>query len=72
MNKIYDIENSPLFNLKSLKKLEQLLLVPENYFKAIHEYKYTQFFKKKPDGTNRTIDNPEEELKKFKKGFLNY
>lgn len=67
MNKTYNIEKSPLYNLKSKKKLAQLLGLAEDYFKEIHEYKYTQFFKKKPDGTNRIIDNPEEDLKLIQK-----
>lgn len=67
MSKNYNIERSPLYNLKSKKKLAELLMLPEDYFKVIHEYKYSQFFKKKPNGTNRVIDNPEESLKVIQK-----
>lgn len=67
MIKTYDIERSPLYNLQSKKKLAQLLFLPDEYFKTIHNYKYTQFFKKKSNGTNRVIYNPEESLKEIQK-----
>ena len=67
MIRTYAIERSPLYNLQSKKKLAQLLFLPEDYFKIIHNYKYTEFVKKKTNGKNRVIYNPEENLKDIQK-----
>ena len=72
MNKEYSIEKSPLYRLRNKKKLAILLGLPNNYFKKVHQYKYSEFYEDKPNGGKRRINNPEEKLKKFKKNYLNY
>lgn len=71
MIKEYSIEKSPLYRLRSKKKLAILLGLPENYFKTIHTYKYYKFCKKKKDGLEREINNPEDELKIIQKKVFN-
>lgn len=67
MIKEYNIEKSPLYKLKNKQKLAKLLGLPNNYFKTIHKYKYSEFFQDKTDGTKRKINNPEDRLKKLQK-----
>ena len=66
----YEIERSPLYKLRNKRKLAILLHLPENYFKTLHTYKYSEFFEDKPDGTKRRINNPEDKLKKIQKRIL--
>ncbi len=67
MNKEYSIEKSPLYRLRNKKKLAILLGLPNNYFKKVHQYKYSEFYEDKPNGGKRRINNPEEKLKKIQK-----
>lgn len=67
MTKEYKIEKSPLYRLRNKKKLALLLGLPNNYFRTIHKYKYSEFFQDKPDGSKRKINNPEDNLKKIQK-----
>lgn len=67
MIKEYNIEKSPLFEMKNRRKLAILLKLPENYFRTIHKYKYYKFYKTKEDGSSREINNPECDLKKIQK-----
>lgn len=67
MTKEYNIEKSPLYRLRNKQKLAELLGLPSNYFRTIHTYKYSEFFKDKPDGSKRKINNPEDNLKKIQK-----
>lgn len=71
MTKEYTIEKSPLYKLSNKQKLAKLLGLPNNYFRTIHTYKYTEFFKDKPDGSKRKINNPEDSLKKIQKRIFN-
>ena len=67
MNKEYCIEKSPLYKLRNKQKLAILLGLPNNYFRKVHQYKYSEFYEYKPNGGKRRINNPEEELKKIQK-----
>lgn len=67
MNKEYCVEKSPLYKLRNKQKLALLLGLPNNYFRKVHQYKYSEFYEDKPNGGKRRINNPEEELKKIQK-----
>ena len=67
MTKEYNIEKSPLYRLRNKQKLAELLGLPRNYFRTIHTYKYSEFFRDKSDGSKRKINNPEDKLKKIQK-----
>lgn len=71
MTKEYNIEKSPLYRLRNKQKLAKLLGLPSNYFRTIHTYKYSEFFKDKTDGSKRKINNPEDNLKKIQKKIFN-
>lgn len=70
MTKEYSIEKSPLYRLRNKQKLAELLGLPKNYFRIIHTYKYSEFFKDKPDGSKRKINNPEDNLKMIQKNIF--
>ena len=70
MIKEYDIERSPLYRLRSKRKLAILLKLPEKYFNTIHIYKYSEFYENKSDGEKRKINNPENKLKVIQRRLL--
>ena len=67
MIKEYKLEQSPLYKLRNKQKLAELLGLQKNYFRKKHIYKYSEFYKKKPDGSKRTLNNPEKSLKTIQK-----
>ena len=72
MNKIYDIEKSPLYKLSNKRKLEKLLKIEKYYFDKKHNYEYSSFQKPKKGGGKRTITNPIGELKELQKYIFKY
>lgn len=74
-NKTYSIENSPLYELKSRKKLLEMFYIPNyNALKnlAINKHNYKVYnIKNKNKSTERRIEEPKELLKIFHKRFNN-
>lgn len=67
MNKVYPLENSPLYGMRNRTKLALLLGLDKNYFSKTHKYTYNCFSRSKPNGGERHFTEPLGELKIIQK-----
>lgn len=62
----YPLQQSVLYKIRSQKKLANVLLLPDNYFKKHHEYHYEEFSKIEGE-KERHFASPDKELKQIQK-----